>query len=119
MCFIFDCVLLPSSHHEAQAHHDLQRRGERRGQSDVEQGHGHPAAHQIGHGHADAEGADDALEHHEAGHADAVVEADEAEEDGGEQAVDAVGLQVVRGGDDDLAVLGEHARQQLAVEEGQ
>lgn len=73
-------------------------------------------AHEIGHGHADAEGADDALDHDKASHAEAVVEADEAEENGCQKAVNGVGLEVIRCGQNDFGVPREDACQQVSVE---
>ena len=89
---------LPHIGHAAQAQDDLEQRGQRCCEADMEKRDRCLPAHEIGHGHADAEGADDALDHDKAGHAEAVVEADEAEENGCQEAVNGVGLEVIRCG---------------------
>ena len=75
--------------------------------------------HQEGDGHTHAEGADDALHHDKAGHADSVIESYEAEENGGQHAVDGVSFQVVRSCHCHLHVLGEQGGQGNTMEKGQ
>ena len=62
-----------------QTQNHLQDRGTRRRKSDMEHGRRHLAAHQEGDRDPDEERADNALDHDEARHAEAIVEADEAE----------------------------------------
>ena len=100
-----------------QAHNDLQNRGTRRGKAYVEQGRGHLPAHEKSDGNADAKRADDSLNHHEFGHSQPVEKADIAEQETGQQAVDGVGFQVVGGSGNDLRIVGEDAREQIAVPE--
>ena len=101
-------------HHKAQAEEQLDDGGQRRRKTNMEQRGVGGAADEVGHRHPHAEGTCDALQHDEPRLADAVVVACVAEEDGGKQAVNGVGTQVIRRSGDDFRVRGEDARQQVA-----
>ena len=106
-------------HHKAQAEEQLDDGGQRRRKTNMEQRGVGGAADEVGHRHTHAEGTCDALQHDKPRLADAVVVACVAEEDGGKQAVNGVGTQVIRRSGDDFRVRGEDARQQVAVEVGE
>ena len=63
-----------------------------------------PFTHKIGYRHAYTEGTDDSLRHDESCQSQPIVITDENEEDGGKQAVDRIGFQIVRAGGDDLRI---------------
>ena len=87
-----------------QTEQDLDHRGGRSAQTDLEEGGPRHAAHEIGYRDADEEGTYDTLDHDEQGLFTAIVVAGEAEEKGSEHAVDGIGLQIAVGGRHDLRV---------------
>ena len=101
---------------KAKAQRDLHHGGAGCGEADAEKRHGKEPAHIPRDGKAHADGADDALRHDEGGVAAAVEIPHEAKEEGGEHAVDGVGLEIVGGGGDDVSVLGEDGGKEIAAE---
>lgn len=75
-----------------QTEQDLDHRGGRSAQTDLEEGGPRHAAHEIGYRDADEEGTYDTLDHDEQGLFTAIVVAGEAEEKGSEHAVDGISL---------------------------
>lgn len=73
-----------------QTEQDLDHRGGRSAQTDLEEGGPRHAAHEIGYRDADEEGTYDTLDHDEQGLFTAIVVAGEAEEKGSEHAVDGI-----------------------------
>lgn len=102
-----------------QAEGDLYHGGDRGSQSDVKQGGPFYVADQVDGRDAGTEGPNDSLHHNEKGFAAAVKVAHTAKENGGEQAVDGVGLQVGVGGGDNQRLPGENGGQQGAAEKCQ
>ena len=61
-------------------------------------------AHDVSYGNPDQKGRGDSLQHDKTRTPEAVVEADETEQEAGQQAVDAVGFQIVEAGSDDFRI---------------
>lgn len=73
--------------------------------------------HVGGNWNADTEGSDDALGHDKERRPHPVVEADEAEEEAGEQAVDGISLEIICCLCDDRSVAREDTAQKISMEE--
>ena len=101
---------------EHKAGDDLYNRGTGDAETDIEQPPRRPA-HPPGHRDADQEGRGDPLYHDKSRLAETVEKADKAEQKAGQQAVDAVGPQIVKARRDHSFISGKDAAQQIAVEE--
>ena len=76
-------------------------------------------AHDVSYRNSDQKGRGDSLQHDKARASESVVEADETEQEAGQQAVDAVGFQIVETGSDDFRIGGESAAENVSVKESQ
>ena len=75
-------------------------------------------AHQERYRDSDEKCADDALNHHEPRHPEAIEKSDEAEQETGQQAVNRVRLQVIGGCRDDSRIVREYGSHQIPSPEG-
>lgn len=103
---------------ENKAGQDLEHGRHRYAQADTEK-RAEDAAHDDRHGDTHQKGRRHTLYRNKAGVAETVIKTDEAEQETGEQAVDGVGFEIIRAGENDTLVPGENAAEQIAVEEGQ
>ena len=99
--------LFPFPEEQKQAQGNLNQGGQGGCQADVEQGGPFQPLDEKHRRNPHKEGADDPLHHDKDGFSEAVEVTYEAEKHGGEQAVDGVGLQIVVGIGNHLAVPGE------------
>ena len=91
------------------AKRNLRRSRAGRGQPDMEQRHRLPAAHKQANGDSYAERAENALNHYETRGSKPIIEADKAEQETGQEAVNRVGPKILRARPDNLRVLCERA----------
>ena len=101
--------LFPHPAKVCETQQNLEHRRTRDSKPDVEEPTGR-LAHDVCHGNSDQKSRGNALQHDKARAAEAVVEADEAEQEAGQQAVDSVGFQIVEAGSDDFTTSGSEEK---------
>ena len=100
------------------AQDNLEHRGTRDSQPDIEEPPCH-FAHEICDRNSDQKSRGNSLEHHKACPPEAVVKPDKAEEEAGQQAVDAVSFQIIETCSDDIGIGGEGSAEQVSMKKGQ
>lgn len=114
-CRLTACFLQPE--HKSDTENQLQYRGHRCCQPDMEQRGIRLDTHNIRYRHSDAECTKNSLYHNKSCSANSIIESG-VEEDSSEQTVNCIGFQVICGSCDYFRGGGENTRQDISVEEG-